>query len=59
MASGRGSRVPFLESIQFPLSIPAFVGNITNMVPDIPVDPLFPKHREKRNKERSRETCEK
>ena len=45
--------VPLLESIQFPLSVPAFVGSSTSAVPEISVDSLFPKQR---GEEQSRKT---
>ena len=39
--------MPLLEPIQLPLSVPALVGSGTSAVPEVPVDPLFPEHREK------------
>ena len=48
--------MPFLESIKFPLSVPALVGGRISAVPEIvSADQLLPKRREKRGEERGHE----
>jgi hypothetical protein len=48
---------PFLEPIAFSLTVTATLDHRPTRIPQVPVQPLFPQHRDECSKQRDQEAC--